>query len=260
MKLRQGNTLTSLETTRRFLDDNAAALAGVITAEPRLKLDDSIAELSSAATEQNQYTRDRKGSFAVQEMYRTALLREHMTPIAKIAKLELSHAPELVKFSLPRKRVTIQQLGALADGMAEAARPHAQVFLEAGRKPDFLERLKNAANQMRTAAYEGAQGRARIKKATTNLDQKLSRGRKVVHMLDALVKEAVGNDKALLDSWSIAKRVVRPSGVTRRNTSNNSTPVATTLATEEFRRGGLMPHSSSGLMELAYTTRRVLWS
>ena len=67
MKLRQGNMLTSLETTRRFLDDNAAALAAVITAEPRLKLDKSIAEISWAAVEQNQYTRDRKGSFAVQE-------------------------------------------------------------------------------------------------------------------------------------------------------------------------------------------------
>ena len=231
MKLRQGNTLASLENARRYLDDNAAALNGVITAEPRMKLDDSIAELSSSVTEQNQFTRDRKGSFAVQDMYRTALIRDHMAPIAKIANLELSHAPELVKLSLPRKRVTIQQLGALADGMAEAARPHSQVFLEAGRKSDFLERLKNAANQLRIAAYEGAQGRVRIKKATTSLDQKLSRGRKVVHMLDALVKEAVGNDKALLDSWSIAKRVVRTTGITRSNTSDGSTPAATTPAT-----------------------------
>jgi hypothetical protein len=50
-------------------------------------------------------------------------------------------------------------------------------------------------------------------------------------MLDAFVKEAAGNDKALLDSWNIAKRVVRRSGVSRASTTVGSTPAATTPAT-----------------------------
>ncbi len=229
MKVQQGNMLASLENTRRFLDDNKAALVGVITGGTQQKLENSIAELSSTVTEQNQYTLDRSGSFAIQVASRAALLRDHMAPIVKIARLELSRAPELVKLSLPRKKISIQQLGALADGMAEAARPHAQVFIDAGRKPDFLDRLKTAADQMRSAAYDSAQGRVRIKKATSSLAEKLSHARKVVHVLDALVKEAAASDKALLDSWNIAKRVVRTNGISRSTTPAGSSPAATTL-------------------------------
>ena len=231
MKVRQGNMLTALESTRRFLDDNQAALVGVMTPATRQTFDDAIGELSSTAMAQNQFTRDLKGSFAVQAACRTALIRDHMAPIAKIATLELSQLPEPVKFSLPHRRVTIQQLGAHADGMAEGARPYAQVFIDAGRRPDFIDRLKQAADQMRAAAYDAAQGRVRIKGTTTGLTQKLSRARKIVQMLDAFVKEAAGNDKALLDSWHIAKRVVRTSGASRGLTTVGSTPAATTPAT-----------------------------
>jgi|GEM_PF-2361959 len=231
MKVRQGNMLTALESTRRFLDDNQAALVGVMTPATRQTFDDAIGELSSTAMAQNQFTRDLKGSFAVQAACRTALIRNHMTPIAKIATLELSQLPELVQFSLPHRRVTIQQLGAHADGMAEGARPYAQVFIDAGRRPDFIDRLKQAADQMRAAAYDAAQGRVRIKGTTTGLTQTLSRARKIVQMLDAFVKEAAGNDKALLDSWHTAKRVVRTSGASRASTTVGSTPAATTPAT-----------------------------
>ena len=232
MKLVQGNTLTSLESVRRFLDDNQAVLDHVISTCTRQKLDEAIAELSSTATAQNQFTRDLEGAFATKASYRAALIRDHMVPIAKIASLELSEAPALVKLLLPKRRASDQQLGALADGMAEAARPYTQVFLDAGRKRDFIDRLKAAADQMRSATYETAQSRARIKKTTSGLTHKHSRGRKVVHMLDAFVKEAVGNDKALLDSWNTAKRVVRPSGVSRTTTNPaGSTPSATTPAT-----------------------------
>ena len=225
--------LTALESTRRFLDDNQAALVGVMTPATRQTFDDAIGELSSTAMAQNQFTRALKGSFAVQAACRTALIRNHMTPIAKIATLELSQLPELVKFSLPHRRVTIQQLGAHANGMAEAARPHAQVFIDAGRRPDFIDRLKQAADQMRAAAYDGAQSRARIKGTTTGLAQKLSRARKVVHMLDAFVKEAVGSDTSILDSWNIAKRVRLSTSSARTTTAGASTPagVSTPAAT-----------------------------
>jgi hypothetical protein len=237
MKLRQGNMLTALESTRRYLDDNQAALVGVMTPATRQTFDDAIGELSSTAMAQNQFTRDLKGSFAVQAACRTALIRDHMTPIAKIATLELSHAPDLVKFSLPQGWVTIQQLGALADGMAEAARPYAQVFIDAGRRPEFIDLLKQAADQMRAAAYDGAQGRVRIKGTTTGLTQTLSRARKIVQMLDAFVKEAAGSDTSILDSWNIAKRVrlstssARTTTADASTTAGASTPAATTPAT-----------------------------
>jgi hypothetical protein len=44
------------------------------------------------------------------------------------------------------------------------------------------------------------------------------------------VKEAAGSDQALLDSWNIAKRVVRTNGITRTSPSAGSTPAAITPA------------------------------
>ena len=74
-------------------------------------------------------------------------------------------------------------------------------------------------------------------KTGPGLTQKLSRARKVVHMLDAFVKEAVGSDKSILDSWNIAKRVrhstssahTTPAGAS--TPAGVSTPAATTPAT-----------------------------
>ena len=236
MKLRQGNMRSSLENVRRFLDDNQAVLGGVINPAARQKLDDSITELSSTAAAQNLFTRDMRGSFAVQRANRVALVRDHMAPIARIAKLELANTPELVKLSLPVKRVSVQQLATLADGMAQAARPYAQLFIDAGRKPDFLDRLVAAADQMRLAAAEGKNGRTRIRKTTTGLTQNLSGVRKVVLMLDAFVKEAAGSDKALLDSWKSAKRVqltrsARTAATSTTTITAGSTPAAATPAT-----------------------------
>lgn len=235
MKLQQGNTLASLENAHRFLDDNTAALGAVITPPTVQMLDDSIIELSAVATSQNQYKRDEKGFEALQARYRTALVRDHMAPIAKIAKLELSTSPELVKLSLPRKRASLQVLKQLADGMAEAARPHAAVFIAAGRKPDFADRLKAAANLMLDASFQRTQNRGKSLTAAANLKAKLTRARNVIHVLDALVKEAT-NDPGLLLRWKSAKRVVRkggvPTGTIAPITTNpaTSTPAANTTA------------------------------
>lgn len=226
MNKQQGHMLTALASTRCFLGDHAAALATVVSPAVQQRLDDAIAELASTATAQDLYTRDREGSFAVQEASRVALLRDHMTPIARIARLELSEMPELVKLSGSTARLSIQQLAAHADGMAEAARPHAQVFVDAGRQPDFIERLNGAADRMRAAAAAAAQSRVRIKGATSGFAQQLSHSRRLVHALDAFVKEAAGNDTAMIDSWNVAKHVVRTSG-----TSRTSTTVSSTLAT-----------------------------
>ena len=233
MKLVQGNMLDSLENVRRYFYDNKASFTAVVTEPTLLKLDSSIVELGSTASAQNQHTRDLKGSYALQAKYRKALIRDHMIPIARIAKLELADAekPELVKLTVPRKKVSVQQLVAAADGMAEAARAHAQVFIDAGRSPDFIDRLKAAAVQFLDAAASGMSGRARVKNATTGLRQKLSRARKVVQLLDALVKEGAGNDQALLESWKVAKRVrSTPSRSGPTSTSDGGTPAPSTPA------------------------------
>ena len=228
MRLHQGNMLASLENARRFLEDNAAALGDVITPATLQRLNDVIVDLLSEVTAQNQYKRDAKGSTALKDTYRRALVRDHMVSIAKIAKLELSSAPELVKFSLPRKRVSVQLLKQLADGMAEAARPHAQLFIAAGRKPDFADRLKAAADRMLDASFQQVQNQGKSMSAAANMRSKLTRARNLVHVLDAFVKEGT-SDPGLLARWNSAKRVVRTGGAITGTISPNTTPSALSI-------------------------------
>ena len=63
-----------------------------------------------------------------------------------------------------------------------------------------------------------------MKGATTDIRAKLSRGRKVVHMLDAFVKSAVPEQAGLLATWNLVKRVPQPRN---GSTSPEPTPVPT---------------------------------
>ena len=210
MKTVQGNMLLSLENAQAFLSENAAALGHVATTGARTMLDDSLVELSEHASVQNGQTRAGAGAIARRHALRAALLRDHMTPLAKIARLELTGTPELVSLSLPKDRPTVERLAALANGMAHAAEPYADVFIRAGMAPDFLQALRTASDDMVQALKDRAQSKGKVRTATSALRNKLSRARKVVHVLDAMVKSSLVGNQDLLAGWKLVKRIPRP--------------------------------------------------
>ena len=99
-------------------------------------LDDSLVELADHASVQNGQSRAGVSAIARRHALRAALLRDHMTPIAKIARLELAGTPELVSLSLPKDRPTVERLAALANGMAQAAAVGSAVDLAEISKAD----------------------------------------------------------------------------------------------------------------------------
>lgn len=230
MRITQGNMLTSLENVRVFLRENADEIGEHITDTTQNELDSSITELGVHLGVQNTRTRVAASALARQRTLREVLIRDHMVPISKIAKLKLSHIPELVSLTLPKKRASLQQLVALAEGMAGAVEPYADVFISAGRKPDFIDQLKKAAVDMQTAAYDRAQHRFNATKASAEVKAKLSRGRKVVHMLDAFMQSALADKPGLLQAWNMAKRVTRKGAVPTTPPAAVATPAADTAA------------------------------
>ncbi|MDB4914703.1 MAG: hypothetical protein JWM95_2347 [Gemmatimonadetes bacterium] len=96
MQTTQGNMLLSLENAKRFTIENAAALGSVVAAGALSTLGASITEMSEHATVQYGQTRATKSAIARRRELRTALIRDYMTPIARIASLELGGTPELV--------------------------------------------------------------------------------------------------------------------------------------------------------------------
>ncbi len=233
MRKEQGNKLAALENVRTFLSVHAAEIHGVVTPTTEQLIVEAIDELLGHASTQDACTRAAAGVANRQRVTRLALIRDHMAPVATIARLELKAVPELVAFRLPGKRVSLQQLAAAAEGMADAAAPYASVFIAAGCKPDFVAQLKNQAAEMRTASYERTQNRARVKEATTELRKKHTRARKVIHILDAFMKSALADRPGLLEAWNITKRVATPrNGASAAAVAPDSTesPVTTPLA------------------------------
>lgn len=221
MKTTQGNMLLSLENAQAFISENAAALGDVVTTGARTMLDESLVELSDHASVQNGQVRAGVSAIARRHALRAALIRDHMTPIAKIARLELAGTPELVSLKLPKDRPTVERLAALANGMAHAAEPYADVFIRAGMKPDFLQSFRTASDDMVQALKDRTQSKGKVRTATSGLHSKLARGRKVVHVLDAMVKSALVGNPDLLAGWKLVTRIPTPA-----NGAVNPTAVA----------------------------------
>jgi len=223
MQTTQGSIMESLRAVQAFLDDNADRLAAVVKTGARQKLDDAIAELSGHASDQTGSNLTAQSATQKKRALRQALLRDHMAPIARIARAELPPTPAMEPLKMPKGKPTVERLVALAEGMAKAAAPFTDTFVSAGLPTDFVAQLNAASDALVGAVNERTQSRGRRGGATTGLKDKLSRARKIVHVLDAFVKTAAIDDPALLANWNAIKRV-------RKTPTRPATP-ATTPAT-----------------------------
>jgi hypothetical protein len=212
MQTTQGNVLRSLRNVQSFLDEHADKLAGVIKTGTRQRLDDIIVALSAYLSDQTGGLLAAKGSTQKQHALRQALLRDHMAPINRIAKVELPHTPELTPLLMPKGKPTLEKLAAAAYGMAETAAPHAAVFTGAGLPDDFITQLTGAANAMIASLGERSASRGKRRGATSGLKADLTAGRKIVHVLDTFVRSALKDDPALLANWNLVKRVEKVPG------------------------------------------------
>jgi hypothetical protein len=230
MQTTQGSVLESLQSVQTFLTDNADKLGGVVKTGARQKLDDAIVELTTHAEEQQGSHLAAQGNTQEKRSLELVLRRDHMAPIARIARAELPPTPAVEPLKMPKGRPTVARLAALADGMANAATPFADTFISAGLPPDFIAQLRAATNAMVSAVAERNQNRGKRGGATTGLKEKLGRARRIVHVLDAFVQTALKDDSVLLSSWNIVKRVRRNSN-RPANPATSATPPATPPAT-----------------------------
>lgn len=225
MENTQGNCLQSLLNVQAFLADHAERFPDVMRAGTRRKLDALVAEVGRLVVEQERSRLVERGLTKRIQVLRRAVLRDHMTPIARIARAELLEMPVVEPLRLPKARVTSPQLAAAAKGMAEAAAPHAGVFVSAGLSHDFVRELEAAADVLLGALSDRAQRRGSRRGATDGLRNGLSAGRRLVHVLDALVQRALDDDETLLAHWNNVKRVERLPG--RRHGAASTTPTLT---------------------------------
>lgn len=226
MQSTQGNTLQSLRNVHGFILANKDVLGAVISTGAWKRLEDDITQLAGYVKQQSASATTAHRASINWRALRTVLLRDHMAPIARIAKVDLPQAPTIKALRLPAGRPTVERLAADAHGMAESARPYADVFIANGMPADFIDELNLAADAMVSALSDRSQSRGKRKGATTGLKTQLTEARKVVHVLDAFVKRAIPHDKALLSEWSSVKRVGRLSRASIAAALSATTPAA----------------------------------
>ncbi len=209
MQSRQANMLRSLRSVEEFLTANAATLNGIVNSGTRKKLADAITTLETTVTNQAGASVIAQGGTSRYRALRRVLIRDHMAPIARIARAELPPTPEMSALKMPRQNWKVERLAAAARGMGEGARPHVAVFVEAGLEPDFIEQLDAASDAMVRSVSERAQTRGRLSGATKDLTTTLASARKLVDAVDALVTRALVDEPGMLKSWKVVKRVRR---------------------------------------------------
>jgi hypothetical protein len=203
----QGSMLESLRAVEIFLNAHADKLDGVVKTGARQRLADAIAALEGHASGQTGSNLAAKGATKKKGQLRKALIRDHMAPIARIAKADLPATAELQPFRMPKGKPTVEKLAALATGMAAAAEPFAPVFISAGLPSDFIAQLHAAVDAMTGAVAARTTSRGSRRQATSGIKTRLSDGRKIVHILDAFVTTALQDDRDLLANWNLIKRV-----------------------------------------------------
>ena len=221
MQTAQGNMLDSLRNVKTFLDDHATLLAGVVKTGTRNSLLEAIANLAAHQDTQAGSNLAAKGSTQVQHALRQTLLKDHMSVISRIARASLPNTPAIEPLRMPRGKPSLSKLASDAYGMASAAEAHTDVFVAAGLPDDFVTQLRSAADAMIGAGTDRSASRGRRGGATKGLKSQLTAGRRIVGVLDAMVKTALRHDPALLANWNIVKRVAR---VTSKSTTTTPAP------------------------------------
>ena len=124
----------SLRRSQAFLDTHAAELAGVNVAAPRAELDDAVRQLSAHAANQDAAATTGGGDTLRLKALIDSLRKDHMGPIAQIARQELRGTVQFADIKLPRTGAAVQTMVDAGRGLAQVAQRYEAVFVRADRK------------------------------------------------------------------------------------------------------------------------------
>lgn len=210
MKQKDAVVLAVLQQVQAFLNDNAGLLQSVNSTDTRKALDDVITQLGTSRVAQSTSARLGIGATAAQESAKRVLLEQHMRAIVGVAKAQLPALPELSSLAMAATgRVTNQELLEAAESMVEVTAAHDAVFAGA-LGPDYHDELVAAMNDVISAASQGASHRAQQRAATSGIVTQVSRGRKILRVLDPLVKKTLAGNTQLLADWQNRLKIAGP--------------------------------------------------
>lgn len=127
----------------------------------------------------------------------------------ELVRLTLRETPEFHAFRMPKLAVRGWELIAHARVTAEVAAIYKDVFFKHGLPSSFLDDFESAITKLEESVREREHNLLRRTNATHELALAAKRGRVVLTVLDALVRQATRDNESLLRAWESARAIRR---------------------------------------------------
>lgn len=207
------STLESFQRVQEFLTQHPFADSPADLGAQAKELDVVIAGLDDESLEQESSTRNVAVLAKARDTAREELYKDHMRPIAVIAREVFGRTGMDRAFRLPRSWASNQPLLAASGAMADAAERAKDTFVARGMPADFVDRLRAAAARLDVVRQSRTESARRRVTSTARLNDLLRRGRSAIRQLDGLLTPRLAKDPALLTAWRSATRVRPTSAV-----------------------------------------------
>ncbi|HXT16339.1 MAG TPA: hypothetical protein VN706_11955 [Gemmatimonadaceae bacterium] len=216
MNHRQGSTINTLHAIETFLDANEL-FAPLKDSVARKNIDAAITALDRFGALQSGGRQAARLETANRRNLRLALRIYHMDAIEHAARIALPNSPDLAELSVPRGKVSAQQLLKAAAGMSEAGTTHSATLIAAGVPANFVAELDAAAAALAASLAErnGHQNRRTV--GTAGLKNAEQGAMKAIRLIDTQVRPLIdrAKDASLLAGWNAAKKIAAKPGLPR---------------------------------------------
>jgi hypothetical protein len=146
---------------------------------------------------------------------RQKLRNEHLVPLSRIVRSRVPGAlvPKMEEFRVPSVTATDHTLITEAKAMAELAQEYWEVLRDFGIGQDFVDRLRAAIEAFHKSIISRDSHVALRTNATTALDLRMSRARRVIGAMTGIVEHQFASRPEIVREWRKRVRIPRKPGV-----------------------------------------------
>jgi hypothetical protein len=158
--------------------------------------------VAAAAIELDTRSRAARSGTQLLKRQMRALRLEYMRPIARTARARFANDAALrTALSMPRQVAQPEGLVAAAQAMANTAESNQAQFIAAGFPPDFVARLRGAAQVVLQLIDQRASDLARRSASAAAVQGEVAKGRAVMALLDAMLAPRLEGDAESSAEW-----------------------------------------------------------
>jgi hypothetical protein len=215
MREHQERKTDALRRVQGFVNTYAGVLGPIAALDGRTEVDAALLAIDTLTSTQAIADRYLAGELNRQVMLIQQLVREHLVPVARFARVKLGNTPDLKALTPAIDQGRITRLLGQARATAIAVTKHNVAYTTGGFAVDQAEQITRLVEEIMKAQSERANLRGARVNATRGLAKEIARGLAGVKHLDAVIIQQFASNAGLLAEWKSISRVRAKTGVSR---------------------------------------------